>query len=147
MFLSGYQSIFSCHVLDVAHQRQLMSGLKNLGSSWSTKSSFPARNADESGFPLCPKSGRVLAMKTDKNVYGVTGDSMCWECCWRHTSTNAGVCCRYNPMDKCIPNAYFGRSPNGWINILWMACQSLCKVSTCETSSAVGRWIFFPYRY
>ena len=32
-------------------------------------------NADEAGFPLCPKTGRVVAMKTDKNVNGITGDS------------------------------------------------------------------------
>ena len=83
-------------------------------------------NADESGFPLCPKSGRILAMKTDKNVYGVTGDSKEQITCLCAGSAAgdilppmevfAGERFRYNPMDKCIPNAYFGRSPNGWIN-------------------------------
>lgn len=32
-------------------------------------------NADEAGFPLCPKSGKVLALRNSKNVYAVTGDS------------------------------------------------------------------------
>ena len=32
-------------------------------------------NADESGFPLCPKSGKILAPKGEKHVYHVTGSS------------------------------------------------------------------------
>lgn len=32
-------------------------------------------NADESGFSLCPKTGKVIAMKNTRNVYAVTGDS------------------------------------------------------------------------
>lgn len=32
-------------------------------------------NADEAGFPLRQKTGKVLAMRNSKNVYTVTGDS------------------------------------------------------------------------
>ena len=83
-------------------------------------------NADEAGFPLCPKTGRVVAMKTDKNVYGITGDSKEQITCLCAANAAgdvlppmqvfAGERFRYNPMANCIPNAYFGRSANGWIN-------------------------------
>ena len=35
-------------------------------------------NADESGFPLMPKSKKVIALKTDKHVYqgGATSNKM-----------------------------------------------------------------------
>ena len=32
-------------------------------------------NADESGFQLCPKTGKVIAMRNSRYVYGVTADS------------------------------------------------------------------------
>ena len=32
-------------------------------------------NADEAGFPLYPKTGKVLALRNSRNVYSVTGDS------------------------------------------------------------------------
>lgn len=32
-------------------------------------------NADESGFPLCPKSGKVLSMKGAKHVYNYTSSN------------------------------------------------------------------------
>jgi len=60
-------------------------------------------------------------MTTDMNVYGITGD-------WWNRSLSfvqqmqlemqvfAGERFRYNPMANCIPNAYFERSTNGWIN-------------------------------
>ena len=82
-------------------------------------------NADESGFPLCPKTGRVLAVKTDKNVYGITGDSKEQITCLCAANAAgdvlppmhvfAGERVRYNPMANCVPNAYFGHSTNGWI--------------------------------
>ena len=91
--------------------------------------------ADEAGFPLCPKTGRVVAMKTDKNVYGITGDSKEQITCLCAANAAgdvlppmqvfAGEWFRYNPMANCIPNAYFGRSTNGWINtelfVGWLA--------------------------
>ena len=83
-------------------------------------------NADEAGFPLCPKTGRVVAMKTDKNVYGITGDSKEQITCLCAANVAgdvlppmqvfAGERFRYNPMVNCIPNASCGRSANGWIN-------------------------------
>ena len=32
-------------------------------------------NADEAGFPLCPKTGKVLALRNSKNVYRTCSDS------------------------------------------------------------------------
>ena len=32
-------------------------------------------NCDESGFPLCPKSGKVLAPQGARNVYHITGNN------------------------------------------------------------------------
>ena len=83
-------------------------------------------NADEAGFALCPKTGRVLSVKTDKNVYGVTGDSKEQITCLCAASAAGeiippmqvfpGERFWYNPMANCIPNAYFGHSTNGWID-------------------------------
>ena len=83
-------------------------------------------NADEAGFPLCPKTGKVLALRNSKNVYSVTGDSKEQITCLCAVSAAgevippmhifAGVRFRYNPMADCVPGAYFGRSPNGWIS-------------------------------
>ena len=82
-------------------------------------------NADEAGFPLCPKTGRVIAMKADKNVYGITEDSKEQIICLYAANAAGDVIpsmqvftgerFRYNPMANCIPNAYFGHSSNGWI--------------------------------
>ena len=32
-------------------------------------------NCDESGFPLCPKSGKVMVSKGTKQVYQITGNN------------------------------------------------------------------------
>ena len=42
-------------------------------------------NADESGFPLCPKTSRVIAMRNQKRVYSVTYI--------RYKDTNNNSCC------------------------------------------------------
>ena len=84
-------------------------------------------NADETGCPLCPKSGRVLAMRGAKDVYQVTGN------CKEQVTTLcaisaeggiippmhifAGKHLKVDPMSGCVPNTYFGKSDKGWINI------------------------------
>lgn len=49
-----------CHLLDEL-------------SGWQSMISDPRQcfNADESGFPLCPKSGKVLAPKRSKHIYQI----------------------------------------------------------------------------
>ena len=32
-------------------------------------------NADEAGFPLCPNSGKILALHNSKDVHNITGNS------------------------------------------------------------------------
>ena len=95
----------------------IMHGVKNSPSQiW---------NADEAGFPLCPKSGKVIAMKNTKDVYSITGDSKDQITCLCAASAAgdmlppmhifAGERFRFNPMAGCVTDAYFGRSRNGWI--------------------------------
>ena len=82
-------------------------------------------NADESGFPLCPKSGKILAPKGEKHVYLVTGSSKqqitTLVCINAAGSTIPpmhifpGVRFSYNPMEGCVDGAYFGKSDSGWI--------------------------------
>ena len=84
------------------------------------------RNSDEAGFPLCPKNLQSVCYE-DRH-----------ECIWNNwwleeqitflcaanaagdvlppMQVFAGERFHYNPMANCIPNAYFGRSTNGWIN-------------------------------
>lgn len=66
-------------------------------------------NADEAGFPLCPKTGKVLALRNSKNVYGVTGDTKEQITCLCAISAAGetippmhvftGVRFKYNPME------------------------------------------------
>ena len=83
-------------------------------------------NADESGFSLCPVSGKVVALLGSKAVYEVTGSSkeqittLC-----AISATGAFISPMhifpgerfrgYNAMQNCIAGAYFGRSSKGWI--------------------------------
>lgn len=86
-------------------------------------------NCDESGFPLCPKTGKVLALKGADTVYNVTGSNkrqITTLCC---ISAAGGVVSPmhiypgerfgYNPLEGGVDGAYFGKSPNGWM------CQDL----------------------
>ena len=41
--------------------------------------------------------------------------SLCNKCSWGN-NIFAGERFHYNPMKNCVPGAFFGRSPNGWIN-------------------------------
>ena len=82
-------------------------------------------NSDEAGFPLCPKTGKVIAMKNAKDT--TTGNSKDQITCLCAASIAgevlppmhifAGEHFRYNPMAGCVTDAYFGRSPNGWISL------------------------------
>ena len=83
-------------------------------------------NADEAGFPLCPSTGKVIAMRNSRCVYGVTGDSkeqittLCAVSAAGYVIPPmhifAGERFKYNPMNNCVDNAYFGRSVSGWIS-------------------------------
>ena len=82
--------------------------------------------ADEAGFPLCPNTGKVIAMKNTKDVYAITGDSkdQITILCAANAAGEmlppmhifAGEHFRFNPMAGCVTEAYFGHSPNGWIS-------------------------------
>ena len=82
-------------------------------------------NADETGCPLCPKTGRVLAMCGAKDVYQVTGNSkeQVTTLCAISAAGNfvppmhifAGKRFKVDPMEGCVSNAYFGKSQRGWI--------------------------------
>ena len=101
----------------------------------------PARiwNADETSCPLCPKSGKVLALSGAKNVYQVTADTKEQVITLCATSA-AGIAIPpmhifsgqrfwYNPLDGCVAGAYFGKSEKGWIKPLfygWLAIQHTC---------------------
>ena len=82
-------------------------------------------NCDESGFPLCPKSGKVLAPQGARNVYHITGNNkqqITTLCC---ISAAGGVIppmhvypgerFGYNPLEGGVEGAYFGKSQNGWM--------------------------------
>jgi len=84
-------------------------------------------NADESGFSLCPKSGKVVAPVGCRAVYGIASNSkeQITTLCAISAAGNVippmhifpGERFRgYNPMQNCTEGAYFGRSPKGWIS-------------------------------
>lgn len=76
----------------------------------------------------------MIALRNSKCVYGATGDNKQQITCLCAVS-GAGVAIppmhifagerfHFNPMHDCVPGAYFGRSPNGWMDkygtFLWM---------------------------
>ena len=83
-------------------------------------------NADEAGFPLCPTTGKVIAMRNSRCVYGVTCDSkeQITTLCAVSAAGDvippmhifAGERFKYNPMKNCVHNAFFSQSVNGWIS-------------------------------
>lgn len=83
-------------------------------------------NADESGFQLCPKTGKILAIRNAFTVYGITHDSkeLITTLCAANAAGEtippmhifADVRFKSNPMEGSVENAYFGRSSNGWIS-------------------------------
>jgi len=82
-------------------------------------------NADETGCPLCPSTGKVLCLSGTKNVYQITGSSkeQLTTLCAISASGNIippmhvfpGQRFKYNPLEGCVPGAYFGRSLSGWM--------------------------------
>ena len=82
-------------------------------------------NCDESGFPLCPKSGKVIAAQGVRQVYQVTGSSkqqITTLCCISAVGdvippmhVFPGERFRYNPLEGSVEGAYFGKSTNGWM--------------------------------
>jgi hypothetical protein len=70
--------------------------------------------------------GKVIAMQNSRCVYGVTGDSkeqittLCAVSAAGYVIPPmhifAGERFKYNPMNNCVDNAYFGRSVSGWIS-------------------------------
>lgn len=82
-------------------------------------------NADESGFPLNPKGGKVLAMKGCSNVYQVTSSDKsqitvlaCMSASGHYVTpmiVYAGQRFSYNPLDG-FDEAVMGRSENGWMD-------------------------------
>ena len=101
-------------------------------------------NCDESGFPLCPKSGKVLTRSGAKTVYasGSAQKQQITTLVAISASGNVippmhvfpGVRFSYNPMEESVPKAYFGRSVSGWINTElfygWVE-KSFCKADWC----------------
>ena len=79
-------------------------------------------NCDESAFPLCPKSGKVLAPRGTKNVYRTCSGKK--EQITTLVASGGiippfhifpGERFSYNPLEGAVEGAYFGQSPNGWI--------------------------------
>ena len=104
-------------------------------------------NADEAGFSLCATSGKVISIRSCKNVYAITADTK--EQITTLCAINAaggvlppmhifpGTRFQYNPMQNCIAGAYFGHSPTRWISTKlfygWIANHFAKRVSvrTC----------------
>ena len=65
-------------------------------------------NADETGRPLCPKSGKVLAMRGSKDVYQVTGNS----------EEQVTTLCTVSAAGTMVPpmHIFAGKCFKGWIN-------------------------------
>ena len=84
-------------------------------------------NCDESGFSLCPKSGKVLAPTGAKSVYytcSSKGQITTLACAsasghtippMRDMHVFPGVRFSYNPLEGSVDGAFFGKSDNGWI--------------------------------
>ena len=74
-------------------------------------------NCDESGFPLCPKSGKVIAPQGVRQVYQVTGSNkqqITTLCCINAAGdiippmhVFPGLRCSYNPLEGSVDGAYF----------------------------------------
>ena len=83
-------------------------------------------NADESGFPLQHKSGKVMAPRGAKSVYAVTSASkqqITTLACINAAGSAIppmhifpGERFRSNPLEGAVHGAYLGRSPSGWMD-------------------------------
>ena len=82
-------------------------------------------NCDESGFSLCPKSGKVVAPKGAKDVYSVTGNNKQQVTTLCAIGAAGGIIppmhvypgerFAYNPLEGGVEGAYLGKSQNGWM--------------------------------
>ena len=71
-------------------------------------------------------SGKILALRNSKDVHNITGNSKDQITCLCAVNAAgetlppmhvfAGERFHFNPMNKCVPGAFFGRSPNGWLD-------------------------------
>lgn len=91
-------------------------------------------NADESGFSLCPKSGKVVARKGTSTVYNFTSSDktqITVLACMGATGhflrpliVYPGQRFSYNPLEE-YPDAVMGRTENGWMDselfITWLS--------------------------
>ena len=83
-------------------------------------------NADESGFPLQHKNGKVLAPRGSRTVYSVTSSSkqqITTLACINAAGSAIppmhvfpGERFRSNPLEGAVHGAYLGRSTSGWMN-------------------------------
>ena len=81
-------------------------------------------NCDESGFPLSSRSGKVLAPTGGKVVNRTSGNKqqITTLACYNAAGDVVppfhvfpGVLFKENPLKGAVPNAYMGRSENGWM--------------------------------
>ena len=100
-------------------------------------------NCDESGFPLCPKTGKVLTTQGIRNVYHVTGNGKEQVTTLCAVSAAGGVIppmhvfpgerFTYNPLEGGIDGAYCGKSSNGWMTqelfFGWISGHFAIKIS------------------
>ena len=83
-------------------------------------------NADESGFPHCPKSGKVLALRGQKNVYNFSASDktqitvLCGMSATGHyikpMIVFPGQRFSYDPLQGFEDGGAFGRSDSGWMD-------------------------------
>ena len=84
-------------------------------------------NADESGFLLCPKISRVIAMRNQKHVYSVRSDRNCQITTLAaanalgnaippmHNIYPGKRAPRSNLLKGCVDGAHYERSDKGWM--------------------------------
>lgn len=81
-------------------------------------------NADESGFPLCPKSGKVLSPRGVPNIYNFTASDTCITQVTKPMIVYPWVRFSYNPLEG-FPDSVFGRAETGWMDselfVTWLA--------------------------
>ena len=112
-------------------------------------------NCDDSGFSLCPRSGKVLALYGAKTVYYTScgkGQITTLACIGAADGiippmhVFPGIRFSYNPMEGCVDGAYFGKSEK-WLELFygWLT-KTFCEANTSRASCLLlGRWTFFSH--
>ncbi|XP_046581221.1 MFS-type transporter clz9-like, partial [Haliotis rubra] len=114
--------------------------------------SKPSRifNADESGFPLCPKSGKVLAEKGCQNVYNFSSSDKsqvtvlaCASAAGTYVTpmiVYPGSRFHYNPLEG-FESAVLGRSESGWMDselfASWLHTVFIPHINRCAVKKPV----------